>query len=157
MNDTSFRTLNAAALVAAVLAALSIASCAPHRSAPQQVQTSNPSVTYKYRSDEELIQANRRAATFCDQYQSTPQTSSFANDPDGGRVVNFECVRTSPTASQARFQPNLTYNYRTEQELLNASHSAQTYCATRGSQQTISNMVTNQDGSKTVSFQCSPG
>jgi hypothetical protein len=50
---------------------------------------------------------------------------------------------------------NLTYTYRNDQELLEASRSAQNYCANSGSQQVISNIVTNANGTKTVTFQCS--
>lgn len=42
--EVNFRT-------ATVLAGLMVASCAPQYSSPQQVQASNPSVTYKYHSD----------------------------------------------------------------------------------------------------------
>lgn len=140
---------------ATILAGLIVASCAPQYSAPQQVESSRPSVTYKYHSDEELIQANQRAVTFCNQYQFVPQAASFANDQDGSKVVVFECVPSSmPTPPP--INPNLTYSYRTDQELLNASRSAQIYCMNNGSQQTISNIVTNADGTKTVTFRCSP-
>jgi hypothetical protein len=49
----------------AVLAAGALTSCAPFRSSEQPVQSSNPSVTYNYRTDQELIQANERATTYC--------------------------------------------------------------------------------------------
>jgi hypothetical protein len=149
--------LNVSARAAAALAGLMMASCMPQYSSPQQVQSSNPTVTYKYRSDQELAQANQNAATFCNRYQSVPRTANFGNDPDGSRVVVFECVQTSPpTASQPQFNPNLTYSYRTDQELLDASRNAQIYCANNGSQQMISNIVTNANGTKTITFRCSP-
>ncbi|MCC2663345.1 MAG: hypothetical protein K0S35_1267 [Geminicoccaceae bacterium] len=52
--------------------------------------------------------------------------------------------------------PNLTYSYQTDQELLDASRSAQTYCMVNGSQVAVSNIGTNPDGSRTVMFQCTP-
>ena len=142
--------------VAAVLAGLVVAACAPLHSSPEQVQASNPSVTYKYSSDQELVQANQRAAEFCNRYQSVPGAANFAKDPDGSRIVVFECVEMSAT-SQEQYNPNLTYNYRTDQELLNASRNAQIYCMNNGSKQLISNIVTNANGTKTVTFQCSSG
>jgi hypothetical protein len=49
-----------------------VASCAPSHSL-QQVKTSNPSVTYEYRGDQELLQAQQNAVTFCNQYGSAPR------------------------------------------------------------------------------------
>jgi len=157
MIANSRRFLKANVRAAAVIAGLMVASCAPQYSAPQQVEASNPTVTYKYRSDQELVQANQNATTFCNRYQSVPRSASFSNDPDGSNVVVFECVQPAPQAApQPQFNPNLTYNYRTDQELLDASRNAQIYCMNSGSQQVISNIVTNANGTKTITFQCSP-
>lgn len=150
-----FKVLTA---TATALAALMMASCAPlHRSSPQQVEASKPSVTYKYRNDDELIQANERAVTFCNQYQFMPRVESFSNDPDGSKVVVFECVpSSSQQTAMPRQNPNLTYTYRTDQELLDVSRRAQLYCMNSGSPQMTSNIVRNADGSSTVTFRCSP-
>ena len=157
MIANSCRFPKATVPAAAVLAGLMMAACTPQYSSPQQVQASNPTVTYKYRSDQELVQANQNAATFCNRYQAVPRTANFANDPDGSRVVVFECVQTSTPASQPQVNPNLTYTYRTDQELLDASRNAQIYCMNNGAQQVVSNIVTNANGTKTVTFQCSRG
>lgn len=141
---------------ATALAGLMLASCAPQFSSPQQVQATNPSVTYKYGSDQELVQANQNAATFCNRYQSVPRTANFADDPDGRKTVVFECIQASAAIPPPQFNPNLAYNYRSDQELLDSSRNAQTYCINTGSQQVISNIVTNANGTKTVTFQCSP-
>ena len=58
-------------------------------------------------------------------------------------------------ASPQQYNPNLTYNYRTDQDLLDASRNAQAYCMNSGSQQVTSNIVANKDGTRTVTFQCS--
>lgn len=150
------RFLKANVGAAAVLAVLLAAGCVPMSSSPQQVRASNPTVTYKYRTDQDLIQANQNAMTFCNQYRSSSRTASFSNDPDGSKVVVFECVQMSPTAPSPQYNPNLIYNYSTDQELLDASRNAQAYCMNSGSQQVISNIVTNANGTKTVTFQCSP-
>jgi methionyl-tRNA formyltransferase len=152
----SCRFLKVNVRAATALVSLLVASCAPQHSPPQQVRASNPSVTYKYNSDQELLQVNQSATTFCNQYRAVPRPASFANDPDGSKVVVFECVQmTAPMASPPQFDPNLTYNYRTDAELLDASQNAQMYCMNNGSRQVISNIVTNTNGTKTVTFQCS--
>ena len=152
-NSSRFLKLNVRA--AAVLAGLMMASCAPQYSSPQQVQASNPTVTYKYRSDQELAQANQSAATFCSRYQSVARTGNFGTDPDGSRTVIFECVQTAQSAGTQPMNPNLTRTYRTDQELVEASRIAQSYCMNSGSQPVISDIVTNANGTKTVTFQCS--
>ena len=122
------------------------------------MQASNPSVTYQYHSDQELLQVNQTASGFCNQYRAVPRAASFTNNPDGSKIVAFECVQTgAPMAQQSRFNTNLNYTYRTDQELLDASRSAQGYCSDRGSPQVISNMAVNPDGTRTVAFQCSRG
>jgi hypothetical protein len=50
----SLGNMRAAVAVATVV----VASCAPSHSL-QQVKTSNPSVTYEYRGDQELLQAQQ--------------------------------------------------------------------------------------------------
>ena len=141
---------------AAALASLLVASCAPQYTSPQQVQATNPTVTYKYHNDQELLQVDQSAATFCNQYRGVPRASSFTKDPDGSNVVVFDCTRVTPPMVQAtQFNPNLAYTYRTDQELLDASTNAQIYCMNNGSQQVVSNIVTNADGSRTASFRCS--
>jgi hypothetical protein len=142
---------------AAVLAGLLPAACMPQYSSPQQVQSSNPTVTYTYHSDQDLVQTNQTAATYCSRYQSVPRAANFSTNGDGSRSVVFECVPSAaPAALPPQFNPNVAYNFRTDQELLDASRNAQAYCMNNGSRQVRSNIVTNPDGSKTASFQCSP-
>jgi hypothetical protein len=137
----------------ALLAAGAVASCSQLPSSQQPVQSSNPSVTYKYRTDQELLQANQNATTYCGQYQTAPRTVSLTNNPDGSKNAVFECVRTTLSAP-APVNPNLSYTYRTDQELVQASQTASAYCLKYGSQPMTSSMVTNADGTKTVTFQC---
>ena len=144
-----FRGLNAA-----LLAAGAVASCSPLPSSQQPVQSSNPSVTYKYRTDQELLQANQNATTYCGQYHTVPRTTTLTDNPDGSKTVAFECVRTAALPAPAPVNPNLSYTYRTDQELVQASQTASAYCLKQGSQPMTSRMVTNSDGTKTVTFQC---
>jgi hypothetical protein len=130
-------TANPGLAAAAVLAALLGTACVPYEhSAPKQIQASNPTVTYKYHNDEELIQTNQLAATFCDRYQSAPQPVSFTTDSAGDRVVIFECVGTS-MPGKAYSNSDLTYTYRTDQELMDVSRNAHSYCMNSGSSQVV--------------------
>ena len=143
-----------------LLAAGAVASCGgPLPSASQQpVQSSNPSVTYNYRTDQELVQANQNATTYCGQYQTAPRTANITNNPDGSKAVVFECVRTAlpvPPPSPPP-PPSLRYTYRTDQELVQASQTAGAYCQKYGSQPMTSSIVTHPNGTKTVTFQCGP-
>lgn len=146
----------------AMLAALMLASCAttPRSTSPQQVAKSNPTITYKYRNDDELIQANQRAVIFCNQHQALPQpqAESFSIDENGDKIVVFECLpeTSSVTAATPLRQPDsdLSYNFQTDQDLLNASRDAQIYCMNNGLPEMNSNIVTHSDGSKTVTFRC---
>ena len=139
-----------------VLAAGAVASCGQMASSQLPVQSSNPSVTYNYRTDGELLTANQNATTFCGQYQTSPRTSNITNNSDGSKTVVFECVRTT-AAYPAPVPPNpniLTYSYRTDQELVQASQTASAYCAQNGSMPMTSRVSNNPDGSRTVAFQC---
>jgi hypothetical protein len=146
------RTSNARSVVFAVSIAFIGAACAPY-SAPKQIQASNPTVTYTYHSDDELIQTNQLAATFCDRYQSVAHPVSFSTDASGDRVVVFECAANS-LAGTPYSHSNLTYTYRTDKELMDVSRNAQAYCMNSGSSQVVSNIVSNGNGTKTVTFQC---
>ena len=56
----------------ALFAVGALAACATFSSSQQPVQSSNPSVTYNYRTDQELLQANQNATTYL---------QSVSNDP----------------------------------------------------------------------------
>jgi hypothetical protein len=146
-----FRRVNVWAV--ALLAAGAVASCAPWPSSQQPVQSSNPSVTYNYRTDQELLQANQNATTYCSQYQTAPRTANITNNPDGSKAVVFECVRTTFPAPPPT-TPSQSYTYQTDQELVQASQTAGAYCLKYGSQPMTSSIVTNPNGTKTVTFQC---
>jgi hypothetical protein len=139
--------------IALLAAGATVASCSQLPSSQQPVQSSNPSVTYNYQTDQELLKANQNATTYCGQYQTAPRTAGLTNNPDGSKTVVFECVRTALSAS-APINPNLSYTYRTDQELVQASQTANSYCLKYGSQPITSNMVTNSDGTKSVTSQC---
>ena len=149
-------------LSVALLTAGAVAACAQAPTSPQAVQATNPTVTYNYRTDQELVTANQNAATFCNQYQTTPRTSNVTSNSDGTKTVLFECVRTTaalpapaPAPTPVPGNPNvLSYSYRTDQELVQASQTASAYCAQNGALPMTSRVSTNVDGSRTVTFQC---
>ena len=146
------RWVNVSAVALCAVGAL--AACATFSSSPQPVQSSNPSVTYNYRTDQELLQANQNATTYCSPYQTTPRTSSITTNADGSKAVRFECVRTTMPAP-APTPPSQSYTYRTDQELVQASQTASASCPKPSSPMT-SSIATNSDGTKTVTFQCGP-
>ena len=142
-------------LSVALLAAGTVVACAQWPSSQQPVQASNPSVTYKYRTDQELLTASQNATTYCGQYQTAPRAATIANNADGSKTAVFECVRTAvPAPPPAPVNPNLSYTYRTDQELVQASQAASAYCLRNGSQPMTSTMMANSDGTRTVTFQC---
>src|SRR4029453_9029560 len=119
-------------LSVALLTAGAVAACGQVPSSPQAVQATNPTVTYNYRTDQELVTANQNATTFCNQYQTTPRTANLTSNSDGSKTVLFECVRTTaaipapaPAPTPVPANPNLlTYSYRTDQELVQESQTA---------------------------------
>ncbi len=129
----------------ALFAAGAFAACATFPSSQQPVQSSNPSVTYNYRTDRELLQANQNGTTYCSQYQTVPRTVSLTNNPDGSKAVLFECVRTAVPAP-APIPPSQSYSYRTDQELVQASQTASAYCP-KYSSQPIADAITKPVGS----------
>jgi hypothetical protein len=139
-----------------LLAAGAVASCGQLASSQAPVQSSNPSVTYNYRTDQELLTANNNAATYCGQYQTTPRTANLTNNSDGSKTVLFECVRTAQYPAPAPAYPSQSYTYLTDQELVQASQTAGVYCQRHGSLPMTSSTVTNVDGTRTATFQCGP-
>ena len=135
---------------------LATASCASTLSSPRQVAASNPSVTYQYRNDDELIQANQRAIAFCEPYRTLPRTQHFSEAPDHQKTVAFECVSDLQTAPMSRPDAELRYDYRTDQELLDVSRNAQVQCRNIGKPDMHSTVVTSPDGTRSVTFHCSP-
>ena len=139
----------------ALLAAGTLAACAQLPSSQQPVQASNPTVTYSYRTDQELLRASQNATTYCGQYQTAPRAATITNNADGSKTAIFECVRTTASTPSPPLNPNLSYTYRTDQELVQASQTASAYCMRNGSQpMTSSSTMANSDGSRTVTFQC---
>jgi hypothetical protein len=143
-----------------VLAALAVASCtsasSPSSHSLQQVEATNPTVTYEYVGDAELLEAQQNAVVFCSQYQSTPRPARITRGSGGGsNNVVFECDPNLPvTAPPVVTGSDLAYSYRNDQELLAAWRNAETYCTGSGRQQAVPDIRTNPDGTRTVVFHC---
>jgi hypothetical protein len=136
---------------------VTVASCTSSSDSLQQVRASNPSVTYEYVGDENLLEAQQNAVAFCSQYQAAALPARITRGSSGGsNHVVFECDPNLPAAAppQEVAGSDLTYSYRTDQELLDASRSAHAYCTDNGWQQAVPSIRTNTDGSRIVLFQC---
>lgn len=156
--EISRNTLRLGGFGSAIVLAAALAACAPvHSDGPDQVHANNPSVTYNYQTDEELLQAMQKAATYCSQYQTTMAKSGpITSNGDGTSTVAFECVPvTPPQAVAAAPRPALpmTYTYYNAQELLRASDQAELTCMNMG-KRSAATITANPDGSKTASFRC---
>ena len=160
----------------ALAAATTLAACGPYGGNPPvtQVNAKNPSVSYRYGSDNDLNTARSNAVAFCSQYGGTPLAAVTASNNDGSRTATFECGRTNPVAvvpstttviTPAPMMPvapiavpmapaAMTYTYISEPELADASNRANAYCTSYGSRAINSGVMMNTNGSKTVTFQC---
>ena len=142
--------------LAAAMAAMLVSSCAPPPPPPEKVDESRPTVTYKYSSDQELVEVRPRAARFCAQYESVPRTRHLSTAPDGKRIVMFECVKSLAPFPPHPRRAHLTYTYNSDRELLDAIQMAHDYCRKNGARDVVSNITTRPNGVKTVRFRCSP-
>ena len=137
----------------AILAILATA-CAPVHQPPREVETRQPAVSYNYNSDDGLVEANSKARAYCSQYASTPSLhGTIVDNEDGTKTVTFECVKTAATTTSP--PPANGYVYGSDTELLQSIRSADTHCAQSG-QTASTSIVTNPDGTKTLTFQCVP-
>jgi len=143
-----------AGLIAVITVAM-MASCTPLQSGSQVVETKPPSVSYNYVTDADLIDANSKARVYCSQYAATPSMQGIVmENPDRTKTVTFECIQPMVTPPPVP-SPPMRYSYSSDAELLQALHSAESYCARTG-QIPASSIVTNSDGTRSLSFRCVP-
>ena len=143
------------AISLAIFAAVAVVACAPVSTPrePVQVEVEAPEVSYKFYTDEELIEANNRARAYCNQYASTPSIQGkITTNQDGSKTVTFQCIQAAPKAPAP---PLETYNYRTDNDLLQTMNSAEAYCA-RSGQVASFNVSTNAAGTQTLTYRCIP-
>jgi len=147
--------LRPAVLVA--LAAGGLTACVASPSPPQPVEETIPTVTYNYRSDQELAAASRAADDHCRRYNGRPRTANITNNPDGSNTVVFACDRmaaASVAPAPMPPPPTVSYTYRSDQDLVNATRTAEVYCANYNTRPSPARMSQNADGSRVVTFDC---
>jgi putative hemolysin len=139
--------------VVATAATLMLAGCGSSRHEPQAVAAANPTITYKYHGEQELLQASNNASTYCSQYKAAPHTVRIERDNDP-HVVVFECIPNSgPVTTVQSFAPGTAYTYHTDEELLDTSRNARNYCVAHGGQP-VETITNNSDGTRSVSYSC---
>lgn len=148
--------------VVALVAGLGLASCVAPPPQPQPVEQTTPSVTYSYRSDQELVEATRRAETYCRNYNALPRTANITDKEDGAYDVVFVCDRgvRGPTAAVATRPviPSVSYTYNSHQQLVEATRTADSYCLGHNARARMTQITPGPAGagSKTVVFTCEP-
>jgi len=88
--------LKASASATILLTGLTVTACVRAPTAPVAVAASNPTITYVYHNDAELLQANQSAGTYCAQYQAGPHMVRYDSGPDGRIAVTTTTVTTMP-------------------------------------------------------------
>lgn len=152
------------ALMTALAAGVAACVAGPYSSSPQQVGESKPDVTYSYRGDQELVEATRRAEDYCRTYNSWSRNAGISENTDGSKNVLFKCDRPIAVVAAAPLpavyppprpvQPSVTYTYRSDQELVDATSSATSYCMQFSGRPRTVQVTPNVDGSRTVVFDC---
>ena len=146
-------------LIVILLVATALASCAANSRPAVQTSSSKPTVSYVYGDDQGLLDATRKAETFCGQYGAWPTAVGFDTRPDG-RHVSFVCDQprtSSPTTATVVVPPTrraLNYPYRDDRGLIDAFNQAQRYCMGFNANARSTQVTNNPDGSRTVSFEC---
>jgi len=160
--DTRLRLLRRYTRPALVFGALALGGCTVPSSAPMQTEATTPTVTYHYTGESELIQANRDAVTFCSQYQLAAKSQSVTDMTDGSKSAVFQCVPpTMPMVAMVPvvpttvlLNPNVSYTYTTDAQVMQGSRSADAYCHANGGVRAISNITQNPNGTRTLNFEC---
>jgi predicted small lipoprotein YifL len=158
-----------------LVSAASLAACGTARPpVSQPVASTQPSITYTYTDDRALMDASTKAQAYCATYNSWPRTDSFYNKPEGGRNVTFVCdqprtaaltptnavIVSAPapmvatTTQVMPAQPVVSYSYRDDRGLVEATGLASRYCAGYAAQARSTMVQANVDGSKTITFDC---
>ena len=138
-------------ILIAVLAAA--AACGTTHTPLKEVGAQPPSVTYSFSTDAELLEANQRARVYCGQWATKPWVQGLiSNESDDTKTVTFQCVKASPQPPPSSLPASSSFS--SDAQLLDALESAAAYCEDQGKEAT-SSIVTNPDGTKALSSQCS--
>ena len=142
-----------------LLAAATLASCSTYSRPAVQTSASKPTVSYVYGDDQGLLDAARKAETFCAQYSAWPTAADFDTRPDG-RHITYVCDQpriSSPAPATVVVQPAppaLNYPYQDDRGLVDAVNQAQRYCMGLNANARSTRVTNNADGTRTVSFEC---
>lgn len=142
---------------AATILAVGLGACVAPMPPPQQIDATEPKVTYSYATDQDLIEVTRKAETYCAKYATWPRNSGITQGPDGTKSVQFTCDRpiaAAPPPPPRPVPPTVSYSYRTDRELVEVSRSAQAYCQQFGASARSGHVTQNVDGTRTVAFDC---
>jgi hypothetical protein len=144
---------------AVLLAAATLGACTEYSRGAVQTTATKPVVSYVYRDDEGLMDATRKAEGYCAQYSAWPTTEDIVSKPDG-RHVTFVCdqpranVAAGTTTVVVPPQSPVSYPYRDDRSLVDATTNAQRYCTGFNAYARSTIVTNNPDGSRNVSFEC---
>lgn len=144
--------------IAALLAPLALGACSSRPRPAVQTSASRPTVSYSYGDDDGLLDATRKAESYCAQYGAWPNPVDF-DKASGERQVTFACnqPRTAAQSSATVVVPSstpLTYPYRDDRGLVDAINEAQRYCLGLNANARSTRVINNSDGTRTVAFEC---
>lgn len=151
-----------------LVAAAGLTACVAAPREPEAVSSTKPSITYSYTDDRSLMEASRKAETYCAPYNTWPRTDNFFSRPEGGRNVTFVCDQprtaalVAPQSAVIVSQPTaapmtpaaVSYSYRDDRGLVEANNMAARYCMGYSAQARSTLVQSNVDGSKTITFDC---
>ena len=143
----------------AIMLAAALVSCAEFRQPAVQTSASKPTVSYVYNDDQGLVEATRKAETYCAHYSAWPTSSDIVTQSDG-RHVTFVCdqprtVTSAPaTVVVPPAQQVVSYPYRDDRGLIEAANQAQRYCMGFNAHARSTVVINNADGSRTLTFEC---
>ncbi len=152
-----FRVWQCVSAAVLALICLTVVGCGPEYSVPKEpevIRTEAPKISYKYDSDEALLEANNKARIYCSQYASTPNIQgTIIKSSEDSKSVTFECVKAGLPTPQVI--PSTSCRYLTDEELLQSMQSADIYCARLGKIASTT-IVVNPDSTKSLNYQCIP-
>ena len=143
----------------AIMLAVALVSCTEFRQPAVQTSASKPTVSYVYNDDQGLVEATRKAETYCAQYSAWATPSDIVTQSDG-RHVTFFCdqprtVTSAPaTVVVPPAQQVVSYPYRDDRGLIEAANRAQRYCMGFNANARATVVINNADGSRTLTFEC---
>jgi hypothetical protein len=173
------RIVSALGVAGLLLSVAAVGGCTDDyaSSGPVAVQATKPSVTYAYRTDQDLVQATRAAESYCRDHGQWARARTPTTNADGTRSVVFECDPVAPPVAATVppvvvpapgpvvasppvvvgapvVVPTFSYAYSSERDLEMASRNAEAYCRQYNSRARRLSTVNNTDGTRTATYRC---